>query len=128
MNVPRASLGNLREFVNASFPEPHNPIMALVPNYDPKPGSVGDFVWATFPEPHNPISGPGFGGMGGCGCGGSCGGCSGMGAVTIPTWALSLPAPLNGMLGPLPAVYWIGGGVAALLILPLVMGGKRGRR
>jgi len=69
---------------------------------------------------------------GDCGCGSGCGctGCSGMGAfdLAVPTWAATLPPPLNGYLVPgIPTVY-IGLGLAALLILPAMMGGRGGRR
>lgn len=119
----------MNDFVRAGFPEPHNPIYQ--PNWDQTPvaalagidGGLEDFVDANFPEPHNPI----YNSMSGVGCGAGCGCDScGMGALSVPSWALSLPSPLNTMAGPLPVVYWIGGGVAALLVLPMLF--KRGRR
>jgi hypothetical protein len=121
----------MNDFVSANFPEPYNPIWQtpMQPNWDQTPQiSVGDFVDANFPEPYNPIWQKGS--MGSIGCGGGCG-CAdcGMGALSVPAWAMTLPAPLNTMAGPLPVVYWIGGGIAALLVLPAVLGGgKRGRR
>jgi hypothetical protein len=51
-----------------------------------------------------------------------------MGAVAVPTWAATLPAPLNGVdpvLG-VPWVYWGIGVVGAVVILPMVSG--KGRR
>ena len=114
---------SLRDFVRAGFPEPHNPIWQSS-GMDPagEVPSLRDFVDANFPEPHNPI-----GGMGGVGCGAGCG-CSdcGMGAVAVPVWATTLPAPLNGSMGGFPTVYWIGGGLVAMLVLPMLF--KRGRR
>lgn len=116
------------DFVRASFPEPHNPIYLVSPNWDPSAAEgIGDFVPAYFPEPHNPVA-PG---MGSIGCGGGCGcdSCSGgLGAVPVPSWAASLPAPLNEAWGPLPVVYWGGVGIAAALILPRLLGGSRGGR
>jgi hypothetical protein len=114
-------MGDLRDFVNANFPEPHNPI------WQPGMGSLRDFVDANFPEPHNPIYSnqpTGIRGMGcGCGCAGECG----MGALSVPAWAMTLPSPLNTMAGPLPVVYWIGGAVAAAVVLPMFFGGRRRR-
>ena len=115
----------ISEFVKANFWEPWNPFSPTwqaQPNWGQMPGMghTGDFVLANFPEPHNPF------GMSGCGCGGSCSAC-GMGQVAVPSWAASLPSPLNQIWGPLPVVYWGIGGMAALLILPAVMGGRRRR-
>ena len=116
----------LADFVNANFPEPHNPI------YSNQPTGIrglSDFVDANFPEPHNPIwsnQPKGIRGMG-CGCGGGCGGDCGMGALSVPAWAMTLPSPLNTMAGPMPVVYWIGAGLAAVFVLPMLMG-KKGRR
>ncbi len=130
MTIYQQKHGGLADFVNAGFPEPHNPIWQtpMQPNWDQTPQiAIGDFVDANFPEPHNPIW---QSGMGSIGCGGTCGGtCSecGMGAVSVPSWAMSLPAPLNGMLGPLPTVYWGGIALAAIFVLPMVLG-KKGRR
>ncbi len=119
----------MNDFVHANFPEPWNPIWntPMQPNWDQTPQiAMGDFVDANFPEPNNPIWRPG--GIGGIGCGGGCG-CSdcGMGALSVPAWAMTLPAPLNTMAGPLPVVYWIGGGLAAIFVLPALLG-KKGRR
>lgn len=105
------------DFVNAAFPEPNNPIWR--PNWDPNAvDGMGDFVRAYFPEPQNPI------GMGcACGCGGECG----MGAIPVPSFAASWPAPLNDSWAGLPVVYWIGGVAAAAIVLPMVFGGRRRR-
>jgi hypothetical protein len=116
-NIPRRAMG---DFVQAQFPEPNNPIWR--PNWDPSNATgMGDFVPANFPEPNNPIWRPA--GLSGCACG------SGMGAVAVPTWAATLPAPLNGVdpVFSVPWVYWGIGGVGALIILPLAFG-KKGRR
>jgi hypothetical protein len=117
----------LADFVNANFPEPYNPIWQ---GQATGIRGLADFVDANFPEPHNPIYSnwpKGIRGMG-CGCGGGCSGDCGMGALAVPAWAMTLPAPLNTMAGPLPVVYWIAGGLAAAVVLPMLMGGKRGRR
>ena len=122
MNMPRVGMG---DFVAAAFPEPVNPLL-VQPNWDPSvQNGMGDFVAARFPEPNNPIYRPaGLSGCGGGDCGCGCGG--GMGAVSVPTWAASLPSPLNAMWGPLPAVYW-GGLALAAIVLPMAFrsGGRR---
>lgn len=115
----------LADFVYGNFPEPHNPIWQtpVQPNWTGV--TVGDFVPANFPEPNNPIYRPGYG-IGSVGCGGGCG-CSdcGMGAIAVPTWAATLPAPLNTSWGPLPVVYWGGIGIAAIFVLPALLGKRR---
>jgi hypothetical protein len=120
---------SLRDFVPGNFPEPHNPIWQGRGPADADLPSLADFVDANFPEPHNPIwQAPGS--MGSIGCGGSCGGgCAdcGMGALSVPAWALTLPAPLNGSMAGFPTVYWIAGGLAAVVVLPMLLG-RRGRR
>ena len=116
-NIPRSGFGDFAPIVG--FNEPMNPFM--MPNWDPSvaSGGVGDFVPIVgFNEPNNP-----FTGMSGCACG-----TRGMGAVAVPQWAATLPAPLNGVdpvLG-VPWVYW-GLGVGALFVIPAVLG-KKGRR
>ena len=124
MQIMRRGVG---DFVNANFPEPHNPIWR--PNWDPSMDGVGDFVLADFPEPYNPIWHGQARGIRGIGCGGGCGcdSCSGMGALTVPAWALSLPAPLNESSAGIPNVYWGLGLLGGGLILPAVFG-KKGRR
>ena len=129
----RRSVG---DFVGpASFPEPNNPLYnykKVQPNWDQNPiVTMGDFVFpAFFPEPNNPIWPDTHTGIRGIGCGGSCGGtCSdcGMGAIAVPAWAATLPAPLNGVdpVLSVPWVYW-GLGGASLLVLPMLF--KKGRR
>ena len=117
-NVPRRGFG---DFVTGQFPEPNNPIWR--PNWDPGVSTgFGDFVAANFPEPNNPIWRPA--GLSGCGCGGG----RGMGAVAVPTWAASWPAPFNGVdpVFGVPYVYWGMGVGAAVIILPMMS--KKGRR
>lgn len=117
-NIPRSGFG---DFVGPiGFNEPMNPFM--MPNWDPTPSTgVGDFVPIQgFNEPMNPITG-----MAGCACGSRR---RGMGAVAVPTWAATLPAPLNGVdpvLG-VPWVYWGLGVGAAVIVVPML--GKKGRR
>jgi hypothetical protein len=122
----------MNDFVPGNFPEPYNPIWQtpMQPNWDQTPQiAMGDFVDANFPEPNNPIWRPG--GIGGIGCGGGCG-CAdcGMGALAVPAWAMTLPAPLNGVdpaIG-VPYVYWGLGAAALIFVVPMLTGGKRGRR
>jgi len=157
MNMTRrSSLSSLRDFTPGNFPEPHNPIrLDIVPNWEPETGGgnfrlrrrgLRDFVPGSFPEPHNPIvsmnglrdfvpgnfpepHNPLYGMAGvGCACGGKCDDCGGMGAVAVPTWAASLPAPLNSTAAGFPVVYWAAGGLAALVVLPMILGGGRRRR
>ena len=136
MNMTRrSSLSSLRDFTPGNFPEPHNPIrLDIVPNWEPETGGgnfrlrrrgLRDFVPGNFPEPHNPLYG--MAGVG-CACGGKCDDCGGMGAVAVPTWAASLPAPLNSTAAGFPVVYWAAGGLAALVVLPMILGGGRRRR
>ena len=112
------------DFVRGNFPEPYNPI------WHPGMGDLRDFVSAEFPEPYNPIYPDTHTGIRGMGCGGGCG-CSecGMGALAVPAWAMTLPAPLNGVDPALsiPWVYWIGGGIGLLVVAPMLFG-KKGRR
>jgi len=132
MTMYQQKHGGLNDFVPGNFPEPHNPIWQtpMQPNWDQTPQiAMGDFVDANFPEPHNPIW---QAGMGSVGCGGTCGGsCSdcGMGAIAVPAWAASLPAPLNGVdpVLSVPYVYWGLGAVTLLVVVPM-LSGKRGRR
>lgn len=132
----RRSVG---DFVGpAYFPEPNNPLYnykTVQPNWDQNPVvTMGDFVFpASFPEPHNPIypdTHTGIRGIGKMGCGGGCG-CSdcGMGAIAVPTWAATLPAPLNGVdpVLSVPYVYWGLGAVALLVVVPMISG-RKGRR
>lgn len=116
-NIPRSGFG---DFVAIQgFNEPMNPLWQ--PNWDPSvaSGGVGDFVPILgFNEPMNP-----FTGMSGCACGSR----RGMGAVAVPGWAATLPAPLNGVdpaLG-VPWVYWGLGAGALLFVVPML---KKGRR
>jgi hypothetical protein len=116
----------LRDFVPGNFPEPYNPI------WQASLGNLRDFVSAEFPEPYNPIYPDTHTGIRGIGCGGSCGGtCSGcgMGAIAVPAWAATLPAPLNGVdpVLSVPWVYWGLGIVGVVVVLPMISG-KKGRR
>ncbi len=142
----------LQDFVPAGYPLPYNPI------------TLADFVPGGFPLPFNPVFFPSAGGSlpkspnlpmaaigakngkaaiaaaasagcGGCGCGGSCGGCGGMGDIAVPSWAMSLPSPLDSasnwpVLGVVPNVY-VALGVAALIFFigaPFVGRSARRRR
>jgi hypothetical protein len=131
---------DMGDFVPGGFPLPWNPVFA--------DSGVGDFVWGGFPLPQNPVGarasaygslpkapdlpmaliGHGNGAeldAGDCGMGCGCSG--GMGALEIPAWAMTLPAPLNGQVAGIPTVYLAGGLLAVFFILPMI-GGRKGRR
>lgn len=125
------NVGDLRDFVRGGFTVPERVVQ---PNWDQYPGSgvsVGaleDFVRAHFNVPENVIWNQNKG-IRGVGCGGGCGcdSCSGgMAGVGVPSWAATWPSPLNQTAVGIPVVYLIGGGLAALVVVPMLF--KRGRR
>ena len=120
---------------------PNNPVSAAVTPITRTPG-IADILPAAYSVPQNPIKDYVEGnrkmiGQTGCGCAGSCGGCgtvNGMAGFTEDWTGISAKfgtgdymgaaqAPLMGV----PLWGWAAG-VAALLILPSMMGGGGRKR
>lgn len=103
------------DFVNGGFPLPSRPVF----------DGMGEFVGGSYPLPQNPVyyasaegslpKAPdipmalianGNGKCAGMGCG--CSDCGGLGDMAVPTWATSLPSPLNSTQWGYPVVYLLG--------------------
>lgn len=118
--MPWYGVSGLADIVTGRYPLPWNPIQPhdQVGALPKAPDMTFDMI-----EPDRDFaftdscSGDGMG----CACGGGCRG--GMGALAVPTWAASLPAPLNSSAMGIPIVY-LGLGAIALYFFST----RKGRR